>query len=145
MGAMIAGTSEVNQKLIYEFGRHLGIAFQLLDDLLDAFAEEGSGFGKQIGGDILANKKTYLTLKAFELADSGQKKNITEILEMPATEQKVANMLKVYQSLNIATLCRQEADYHTSLAISSLESLPVSEEHKTALRLFANQLLNRLY
>lgn len=145
MGAIIAGANKTHQEGIYEFGRHLGIAFQLLDDLLDAFAEEGSGFGKQIGGDILSNKKTYLTLKALELADEGQQATIRTILEMPASDNKVNAMLELYKSLNIAQICRQEADHHTGLAIASLEALPVSELHKTSLRNFANQLLNRLY
>lgn len=145
MGAMIAGTSPENQKLIYEFGRHLGIAFQLLDDLLDAFATEDSGFGKQIGGDILANKKTYLTLKARELADAEQGPEIERILNLPPSQEKVTAMLKVYNQLNIAAICRQEADHHTNIAITSLEALPVSATNKEALRIFANQLLNRLY
>ena len=145
MGAIIAGTSAENQKLIYEFGRHLGIAFQLLDDLLDAFATADSGFGKQIGGDILANKKTYLLLKAIELANAGQKSEIITILALPPSQEKVVAMLRLYDDLSISAICRQEADHHTSSAIASLEALPISAEHKAALQGFANQLLNRLY
>lgn len=75
MGAINAGVTQTDQDHIYEFGKHLGIAFQLLDDLLDAYATDEKSFGKQIGGDIIANKKTFLVLKALELANVEQAKN----------------------------------------------------------------------
>lgn len=143
MGAITASAGEDAQIHVYEFGKHIGLAFQLLDDLLDAYAEEESGFGKQIGGDILANKKTFLTLKAFELASDEQKKQLEAVIALPPSQEKVAQMLALYTSIGVAQLCREEANMHTNTAIEALSALGIDQKKKTDLINFALNLLGR--
>lgn len=143
MGAIVAGASVENQLSLYEFGKHLGISFQLLDDLLDAFAEDTEKFGKQAGGDILANKKTFLLLKAMELAGPGQQKEIRRLMAPGNPEEKIKNMISVYSDLHIKDLAREEADRHTRLAIDYLEKVEASPEKKNKLKRFALELLSR--
>jgi geranylgeranyl diphosphate synthase type II len=81
MGAICADASKEDQGHLYEFGKHVGIAFQLMDDVLDAYADDAK-FGKQVGGDIIANKKTFLLLKEFELANPSQKEKLNALLKL---------------------------------------------------------------
>lgn len=143
MGAQVAGANLHQQEHLYRFGKHLGIAFQLLDDYLDAFAEQSSGFGKQIGGDILANKKTFLTLKSIELADNNQKQIIGDLFAQAANPTKITEMLNLYQSLGVDQLCKQAANEHTSIAIEALGNLDANEQKKNNLMQFALGLLGR--
>lgn len=143
MGAINCGASAKDQEHLYYFGKHLGIAFQLLDDLLDAYPPDASKFGKQVGGDIISNKKTFLLLKAFELADSSTKSKLSEQLENPIHAQKITNVLGIFDNLNIRELCIKEADHHTQKAIEHLQSIDAAEEKKQQLRRFANELLSR--
>ncbi|MBL7930395.1 MAG: polyprenyl synthetase family protein [Bacteroidia bacterium] len=143
MGAIIAKTSPADQEHLYEFGKHLGISFQLLDDLLDAFAENPEKFGKKTGGDILANKKTFLTLNALENANSAQSEEIRKVLAMEASDDKIKKMLSLYKTLRAEKHCREEADKHTRIALQHLEKLSARESEKTKLRTFALNLLNR--
>jgi geranylgeranyl diphosphate synthase, type II len=143
MGAIVAGADEKNQESLYNFGKHLGISFQLLDDVLDAFAEDKEKFGKQIGGDIISNKKTFLLLKALELANDEQKKEIESLFDLKDHSQKVKKMLAIYSTLNIKQLCEEEADKHTRLAISCLEEVQAPEAKIKMLKQFSLDLLNR--
>jgi len=143
MGAINAYAADEDQNYIYEFGKHLGIAFQLLDDLLDAFAEDAGQFGKQTGGDIIANKKTFLLLKAMELASDKQKKELAKLLKTKDPVKKVSGVLALYDALDIKTLCRQEADKHTNLAIDYLRKIQAASARKKQLERFALELLNR--
>ncbi|MES2678919.1 MAG: polyprenyl synthetase family protein [Bacteroidota bacterium] len=145
LGAINAYAGDEDQKNLYDFGKHLGIAFQLMDDLLDAFAEHPEKFGKQAGGDILANKKTFLLLKALELASAEQKKEIYALLESDAkqAEKKVKNMLAIFTSLDVKNLCLAEADKHTAIAIACLNKVTAPEKKLKVLRNFALELLNR--
>ncbi len=145
MGAVVAGTHEKNQHNIYEFGKHIGIAFQLLDDYLDAFADENSKFGKQIGGDIMANKKTFLLLKAIEKANSKQHTRLRELMQLPTSKskEKTSGVLEIFQELQVGKLCIQEADKHTQQALSYLAKVKAASDKKNELELFAIQLLNR--
>lgn len=143
MGAIIAGASAADREHLYEFGKHLGISFQLLDDLLDAFALDSEKFGKKTGGDILANKKTFLLLNALENANPAQAKEIHELLSIPASDEKINRMLSVYKTLHAEKHCREEANKHTQIALQHLEKINTSESKKTELRAFAVNLLNR--
>lgn len=145
MGAINAYASDDDQHKLYEFGKHLGIAFQLLDDMLDAYSEDPESFGKQTGGDIIANKKTFLLVKAMELADAKQKKEINKLLKLKQkdADQKVSGMLDLYNALNIKDLCIAEADRHTALAIEFLNKTGASATKKQKLEAFALELLNR--
>jgi len=143
MGAINANAREEDQNNLFEFGKHLGIAFQLLDDLLDAYSEDSSKFGKQIGGDIIANKKTFLLLKTLELADTEQKKELYELLELKDNSTKIKGVLRLFNLLNIKEICQKEADKHTMQAIDFLKSVNANNLKKDNLKKFANDLLNR--
>lgn len=145
MGAILSNANEKDQSLIYEFGKQLGIAFQLLDDLLDAFSENSDKFGKQIGGDILANKKTYLLLRAIELSNDSQRAEINKILNLSVSESpaKIGRMLSIYNDLNIKHICQQEANLHTRKAIESLGLIQADGPKRNNLQQFAIDLLNR--
>lgn len=143
MGAICANASENNQQALYKFGKHIGIAFQLLDDYLDAFAPDADKFGKQVGGDIIANKKTYLLLKALSLANNEQKDSIKKLFNENNSVKKVKQMLSIYKDINIQLLCQQAANEHTKIAIDALNELNINQNKKTDLINFANQLLQR--
>ena len=143
MGAINANAPESEQNNLYEFGKHLGIAFQLLDDLLDAFAVDSEKFGKQIGGDIISNKKTFLFLKAVELANEKQQKQLAKLLKTKDTTKKIEGFLEIYNDLKIKELCQIEADKHTAIAINCLSKVSANYTKKENLKKFANELLNR--
>lgn len=143
MGAINAKADIDTQYNIYEFGKHLGLAFQLLDDLLDAFANDKDKFGKQIGGDIIANKKTFLLLKALELANKQQKQEFKNLVFEKNTSKKIEATLKLFNTLNVKQLCEIEADLHTQIAITCLDKINASALKKTNLKQFAFELLNR--
>lgn len=144
MGAICAGTTRENAQHIYDFGKHLGIAFQLMDDVLDAFATDAQ-FGKQVGGDIISNKKTFLLLKAFELANKEQLQKLNSLLAMGENQaaEKVKGVLEIFRALNIKTISEAEADKHTQIAIHHLASIKAGEQKKKNLEALAMQLLNR--
>ncbi|HWY13080.1 MAG TPA: polyprenyl synthetase family protein [Bacteroidia bacterium] len=144
MGAICADAHPDDANHIYGFGKHLGIAFQLMDDLLDVYAE-GDNFGKQIGGDIIANKKTFLLLKAFELVSASKKEKILSALSNTSAEEKVQTVLSIYNELNIKAFCKQEADKHTKQAIKHLHDIKARSEKKIHLEELAHQLLNRQF
>jgi geranylgeranyl diphosphate synthase, type II len=145
MGAIVAEANEHEANSLYEFGKHLGIAFQLLDDLLDVYPHEEVNFGKQVGGDVISNKKTFLLLKAFERAGNTEKLQLEKLLQLNESEapKKIAGVKEVYDALHIKQLCLEEADKHTNLAIEYLEKIQVPAAKKADLALFAKQLLNR--
>lgn len=143
MGAINANASEEDQNNLYAFGKHLGIAFQLMDDLLDAFATDSKKFGKQIGGDIIANKKTFLFLKARELANEKQQKALVKFMKMKDATKKVEGVLKIYNELDIKKICQQEADVHTLQAIDHLNKVHCTASKKEALKKYAKELLHR--
>lgn len=142
MGAINAGATDDDQEAIYGFGTHLGISFQLLDDLLDVYADTAD-FGKQKGGDIIANKKTYLLLKSLELSDSSQRERIAVIQKSPDHDQKVRDMMTLYDEVGVKNACLEEADRHTQTAIRFLDRINASEKKKTTLKRFALELLGR--
>ncbi|HTO15927.1 MAG TPA: polyprenyl synthetase family protein [Edaphocola sp.] len=126
MGALCSGTSEDQANLIYDFGINLGVAFQLQDDYLDSFGESAS-IGKQIGGDILADKKTFLAIDAFEKADQNQKK----ILAFDGHEtDKVKEIQDLYRTLKTDENCKQAIEDYTNKAMIALNSIKVSSEKK---------------
>lgn len=144
MGAINAGASQQDQNNIYEFGKHLGIAFQILDDVLDVYAEDQEKFGKQVGGDILSNKKTFLLLKCFELANEADTEALRMYLKPTLNpEQKIKNVMSLYDKLGVKELALNEADYHTKKSLEYLFKINASAEKKNQLQLFAIHLLNR--
>ena len=143
-GALIAGTSEKNGQLIYDFGINLGIAFQLHDDLLDVFGDEEK-FGKQCGGDILANKKTYLLLKALELSDANQKQELTQWLTAKQfdAKEKVTAVKNIFSATGAKEKTEAEMENYFQKANDALQGLSVSAEKKQPLIEFSEQLMMR--
>lgn len=141
IGAIVGGATEGNAEKLYEFGKYLGIAFQLQDDYLDAFGS-AQKVGKQIGGDILANKKTYLLLKAYENADENQKAEIDRLLN--ANEMnKVEAMLSLFKQTKADQDCLQAVKHYSEKAFSCLEQVAVISKRKMPLQELAGYLLNR--
>lgn len=145
MGAVCANADEDSQQHVYEFGRHIGIAFQLMDDVLDVYASDAGKFGKQVGGDIISNKKTFLLLKAMELASAAQREKLHNLSGLGADRaaDKVSGVMALYDSLHIRQLALEEADRHTRNALQHLEALNADALKKQHLKELALQLLNR--
>ena len=142
MGAIIAKTNIENRKLIYQFGQHLGIAFQIQDDYLDVYGDAGK-FGKQVGGDILADKKTFLLLRAFELANADQKNQLIALRDNDSPTEKIAQTKELYDQLNIVSETRKAMNIHYGIALKALKEIQIEESRKTTLRDLADYLLVR--
>ena len=144
MGAIIAGTNEENCNAIYDFGLNLGIAFQLQDDYLDAFGDPET-FGKQVGGDIIENKKTYLFLKALEFSskqDAEQLLNLFSIQPIDNTE-KINSIKQIFNETGAAKATQEAIKDFTMKAFATLETLNIADEKKEILRLFGENLMSR--
>lgn len=141
MGAMLGGATEGNANKLYEFGKNLGIAFQLQDDYLDAFGDV-SKTGKQNGGDIKDNKKTYLLLKALENANADTKQQIHGLLGSD-NNTKVADMLSVFKTTGADIACREAVEKYSRMAFDCLEEAAVVGKRKDPLKELATYLLER--
>ena len=144
MGAIIAGASEQDQDSIYEFGKQLGIAFQLQDDYLDAFGNPET-FGKQVGGDIIENKKTYLYLKAVQSLDAIEKTQLEQLFTVNLEDNtaKIETVKAAFISSGSAKATQNEIESYTKSAFLVLDALSVSEEKKTVLKQFGKALMTR--
>src|SRR5210317_1387542 len=144
MGAIVANASQEDQNNIYEFGKNLGIAFQLQDDYLDAFGNPET-FGKQIGGDIIENKKTFLYIKALQLANKSDQKVLLDLysLEPKDVEDKIKIIKEIFISSGASEATQQEIQNYTQIAFNVLENLAVSQEKKNILKQFGEQLMKR--
>ena len=144
IGALAASAHEKTADLLYVFGLNLGIAFQLQDDLLDVFADQAK-FGKRIGGDIVSNKKTFLLLKALELADEDTKGVIHKWLSKTEfdAEEKIKAITNIYTELNIRTITERLIDDFYQSALNVYEEIDVSIECKEELLQLANMIINR--
>ena len=144
MGAIIANASLEDQKSIYEFGKNLGIAFQLQDDYLDAFGDPKT-FGKQVGGDIIENKKTILYLLALKLGNSEQESELLDLYSIqPQDPKDKINAIKdVFVSTGAAKQTKLEIQNYTQKAFEVLYQLKVSEDKKVLLRKFGESLMQR--
>jgi len=141
MGAVLGGAGAGNQKHLYEFGKNLGIAFQVQDDYLDAFGNPEK-FGKKPGGDIMANKKTFLWLKAMESGTVQQKKKLNELLFCDDSS-KVEEVLEIYKSCNIDEWARDLKKKYYSVAMDHLEEVAVRSVRKEQLKQLADFLMER--
>lgn len=144
IGALIAKTTVANINHIYAFGQNMGIAFQLMDDLLDVYGNPEK-FGKQVGGDIIANKKTYLLLKAKQLAKNNLKNELDFCLTSKtlAPETKVNRVKAIYNQLNIKELTFNEMNHFYNTAIAHLDSIEAPIEKKLVFEKFAKGLIQR--
>jgi geranylgeranyl diphosphate synthase type II len=141
IGALTGGATTGNADKLYEFGKHVGIAFQLQDDYLDAFGD-AQKLGKQNGGDILANKKTFLLIKALELATDEQRTELLYWLEQSGAE-KVNAILSLYRNIGVDVLCQHAVHHYSLLAFQYLEEVAVVSKRKEALHELASYLLLR--
>ena len=144
MGAIIAETSKENANLIYDFGLNLGLAFQLQDDYLDAFGDPET-FGKQVGGDIIENKKTYLYLKALEFSKKEQQQQLMDLFSThPADNSDKINVVKEIFNTSGASKATQDAiqDF-TFKAFQTLDKMNISADKKAMLRAFGENLMGR--
>ncbi len=145
IGAYIAGASEADQQALYDFGVHIGLAFQLQDDILDVYGNPQT-FGKTIGGDILANKKTYMLLTALQEAQGETKRELERWLMTDSVgkeQQKIDAVTHIYDTLAIRTLCENVMLNYTNQALLDLDKVQVAEEKKVVLRTLAQKLLAR--
>lgn len=141
MGALLGGGSVANAQHLYEFGRNIGIAFQIQDDWLDAFGDPEK-FGKQPGGDILVNKKTFLLLKAFELCNEAQRQRLKTLLQNNAAD-KVTSVLEIFHACRVDEWAAQEKEKYARQAMEHLENIAVLSVRKKPLAELADFLLNR--
>jgi geranylgeranyl diphosphate synthase type II len=144
IGALTAGASLKDQSHIYSFGKNLGIAFQLHDDVLDVYGDEKK-FGKKTGGDILSNKKTFLLLSAMQVARGSIHKELQQWMMSQDfdPDEKVKAVKNFYSVLGIRELAETEMEKYFQAALRDLESIEVDEEKKSVLREFASQLMLR--
>ena len=144
MGALCAGVKEHNANLLYDFGLKLGLAFQLQDDYLDVFGNPEK-FGKKPGGDIVANKKTYLLIKSLELAQGETKEKLNKLLNDSDIDDdsKINSVIEIYNQLNIKALVKRKMEDYYNQAIDSLNAVEVSQAKKAFLIAFADKLMIR--
>ncbi|WP_343328906.1 polyprenyl synthetase family protein [Polaribacter staleyi] len=144
MGAIVAETSDENANLIYEFGLNLGIAFQLQDDYLDTFGDPKT-FGKQIGGDIIENKKTYLYLKSLEVAEEEDRGKLHLLYNQKSKDNsvKISEVTQIFEQSNIPALIKEQIKVYTEKSFKTLAAMNVSEESKKGLKNFGLWLMNR--
>lgn len=141
MGAILGGAGEGNRNLLYEFGKNLGIAFQVQDDYLDAFGDAGK-FGKEPGGDIRQNKKTFLLIHAMESASNKQKEELRDLLKNN-TEDKVARVLKIYNACHAGEWAKTLKQQFLEKALKNLEDIAVVSVRKKPLQALADFLIQR--
>ena len=146
IGAICGNSSEKDANLLYEFGLNLGLAFQLQDDLLDVFGDECT-FGKEIGKDIVSNKKTYLLIKALELAKSQNSERLNYWISIKNFDplEKIKEIKSIYQELGIKEITIQTIENYFIKALNGLKNVSVNEESKIELAGFLTELRNRKY
>jgi geranylgeranyl diphosphate synthase type II len=144
MGAIVAEAEEVEAQRIYDFGLNLGIAFQLQDDYLDTYGDPKT-FGKQVGGDIIENKKTYLYLKALELADENDTADLLKYYQtkLDDNEEKIHFTKQVFDKYNIPTLIKSQIESYSQRAFDIVSELNINQESKDELLLFGKTLMTR--
>lgn len=141
-GAILAHQSEETRKRIYDFGVELGIAFQIQDDILDLYADPEK-FGKQVGGDILSNKKTLLMLRAKHLAESNNDPRFDALIQMPSNDEKIEFAKALFIEIGAVAAVTQVMNDYYNKAMSDLDALPISAEMKAPLIELAEYLLKR--
>ena len=144
IGAVLGGASKGNADYLYDFGVNLGLAFQLKDDLLDVYGDSAR-FGKNIGGDILCNKKTYLVIKAFEHADKEQASQLDDWFNRKTfdPQQKIEAVTRLYNQIGVRELCEAKIVEYSRRASESLRLLDVPAENKRELEKLMEELMYR--
>lgn len=144
MGAIVAEASLEDQESIYQFGKNLGIAFQLQDDYLDGFGDPKT-FGKQVGGDIIENKKTFLYINALKLSNTEDREQLQHLFSINPNnpEEKIEIAKQIFIESGAVDATKEAIKDYTKKAFNVLETLHISEDKKTVLKQFGEQLMNR--
>lgn len=142
IGGYIAGADATQQEALYQFGLHIGLAFQIQDDILDVYGDPKT-FGKAIGGDICANKKTFLLLMAMETADAEAKAELLQwLMTTDRNEEKIKAVTAIYNRLNVRDAAETVMEEHTAVALAQLDKLPQNDATEQ-LRVLAEKLATR--
>jgi len=146
IGAMQGGASKTDCDLIYAFGEKIGLAFQLQDDYLDVYGDSKT-FGKNIGGDILCNKKTYMLLSALNLANDEIKSQLQNwiTMENPDPEEKISAVTSIYNELGIQELCKKEIRTYYNEAHNLLDRISIPEDKKKVLWDYVSSMIDRSF
>ena len=144
IGALIGGARQKDADLIYDFGVNIGLGFQLKDDLLDTFGNEKI-FGKKTGGDIITNKKTFLYLKALEIADKETKEELLTLYNSPEIKDdyKIESTKDIFTKLKIDIESKKEIDKYYSKGMESLGKINLPDDKKECLRIVAVKMIDR--
>ncbi|OXG09343.1 geranylgeranyl diphosphate synthase type II [Flavobacterium araucananum] len=144
MGAIVAKTSQKEADFIYDFGLNLGLAFQLQDDYLDAFGDPET-FGKQVGGDIIENKKTYLYLKAREFSSAEKASELEKLfsLQLDDNTDKIATAKTIFNESGASKATQDAIEMYTFKAFETLEKMDINAQKKDILRTFGENLMGR--
>ena len=144
IGAILAGASKEDQDNLYKFGEQIGLAFQLQDDLLDVYGDP-KVFGKNIGGDITSNKKTYMLINAVNRANPEQREELKKWIEATEfdREEKVKAVTRLYDEIGIRALCEQKMEACYALAQEYMDKVSVAEERKAELKAYAAAMMKR--
>jgi len=144
MGAIVAEASLEDQESIYQFGKNLGIAFQLQDDYLDGFGDPKT-FGKQVGGDIIENKKTFLYINALKLSNTEDSEQLQHLFSINPNnpKEKIEIAKQIFIESGAVDATKEAIKDYTKKAFNVLETLHISEDKKTVLKQFGEQLMNR--
>jgi geranylgeranyl diphosphate synthase type II len=143
IGALIGGSNNDDAQHLYEFGKNIGIAFQIQDDILDTFGD-GIITGKQVGGDIIANKKTLLLIELLESVHKDDKKLLDDLMQMTDTENKVQGVINLYDKYMIKQFAESKKQQFLDLAYKHLADVQVDETKKAILTHTAEELMNRV-
>ena len=146
MGAILADAPQEDADNLYKFGEQMGLAFQLQDDYLDVYGDP-EVFGKAIGGDILCNKKTYMLINAFNLANDEQRKRLQQWVnaDNPDPRQKIEAVTQIYNEIGISQLAEQKIKHYFNESRKYLESINLPKERKLELEAYTDKMMKRNY
>ena len=146
LGAIIGGASDKDASLLYDFGIQIGLAFQLQDDYLDVYGDTKL-FGKNIGGDITSNKKTYMLINAFNMANDMQRKELVSLIgaEKFDRDEKIAAVTRLYNEIGIDKLAQKKIEYYFEQSRKYLDAVNVDSSRKAELALYAQKMMKRKY
>lgn len=142
IGAIMGNASEKDRMYLKQFGENIGIAFQIKDDILDLYADPDK-FGKQVGGDVIANKKTILFLSALSVASGPQREVLKQLLLEENIDLKLSRTKEMFEHLNVRSVCKERMNDHYQKALNALDKINVSSENKIALNTLAQYLIER--
>ncbi len=144
IGAILADAPDEDADNLYKFGEQMGLAFQLQDDYLDVYGDS-KVFGKAIGGDIMSNKKTYMLINAFNLANDKQREELTHWItaENPDPKEKIAAVTKLYNEIGIDKLAEKKINFYFEESRKYLKAVKVDEERKSVLEAYTQKMMHR--